>query len=52
MDPRKEVEEFEGMLGSAKLRALSKTSLERPLTAGEFKEMKELAQKEGIPTGD
>lgn len=36
------------MMDSAKLRALSNTSQERPLTDSEFQEMKELARKEGI----
>ena len=42
---RKMLQEFEAMREKAELRALSKTSLERPLDDNEFRRMKELAAR-------
>jgi hypothetical protein len=44
-DGKKLVQEFETMLEKAELKALSKVSLERPLSDKEFIRMKELAEK-------
>ena len=40
------IKEFEGMLNQSKLKALSKESLNRPLTDTEFKEYKQLMGEE------
>lgn len=40
-----EIKDFEAMKENAELRALSKISLERPLSDSEFKRFKELGDK-------
>lgn len=45
---RKAIEEFEHMTEMAELRALSKVSLERPLTTKEYERYMFLGEKQGI----
>jgi hypothetical protein len=48
---KKTLADFENMTGMAKLRALSSTSLERPLSDNEFKEMRNLGGRYLTPSG-
>lgn len=50
-DKRKVIEDFERMVDMAKLRVLSKRSLEAPLSDDEADEMIALGKKLGFPIG-
>lgn len=48
MNPKSEIEDFENMRNMAELRALSRVSLERPLTDREYERMMKLKEEVGL----